>query len=121
MTAATETSVPIVIRGGADWWIQFAYTAPDGTTPIAVTEPRMEIREGPSSEYERIFSSETDPVTLELTQPQPHIVKAKLASGASANGRRRSGNWDAYATDPDGNTVYLGGGTALIEANVSVL
>lgn len=114
------TDVPISIRAGVDWWIQFAYTDAD-SNPIALTAPKIEMRAARSSRASLLFSSETDPATLAVTQPQAHKVLVKLASGATANGRARAGFWDAYAKDPDGNTVLLGAGTVRIEANVSAL
>lgn len=117
---------PIVLQCGADWWIQFVYTDDVSGAPVAVTNPRMEIRQNVFGEANSrgpvLYSSQVTPATIELTQPTSNTVLATIPGADTKNiTDPQVGSWDAYATDPAGVEVLLGFGTFVSTPNVTVL
>lgn len=119
--------VPISLQCGEDYWIQFVYMDGNGN-PITVTAPRMEVRQRartglPDTSGTLLYSSETNPATIVLTQPSANTVLATITGATSKNLLGGVGGywWDAYATDPNGKTVLLGSGTFQATPNVTEL
>lgn len=113
----------ITVKCGQDWWQLFSYADADGN-PIALTNPKMEIREAADVTSDVLFTSEGTSPTLLITQPLANEVLVTLPSAATKNTGSRRGAWDAYATDPNGAEVCLNGlltGLALLTGNVTQL
>lgn len=118
--------VPIVLQCGADWWMQFVYADAVTGAPVAVTSPRMEIRQNvfgaAISSGTVLYSSETQSPTIVLTQPSTNVVLATILGSVTKNLLAgQVGSWDAYAIDPAGAEVLLGSGTFTSVPNVTAL
>jgi hypothetical protein len=116
---ASSKTLPIEIRCGETFWILLSYTDEDDT-PIAITNPKLEVRVAADSTADLIYTSEGDTPDITIENPEAHQVRFVFSSDLTKNQTTKSGYWDCYATDSLGASVCLSVGVQPFKQTANV-